>query len=99
MGFTLVLTRVDGSTYSLSDSGVVDSEHVCNYEVFSDPLFFSAAIVPDDDTGDINGLRLLSGAGVTDIGNVVGTGAVIESFTQTSYLIGFYGYHDGTRIT
>ena len=45
----------------------------CEINVIDDPFFFKGAIFPDDDTGFINGIRLLSGAGITDIGETAGS--------------------------
>jgi len=56
-----------------------------------DPFFFKGAIFPDDQTGFINGIRLLSGAGVTDIGVIEGSQAVLEDFSVQNVLVGFYG--------
>ena len=70
----------------------------CEINVIDDPFFFKGAIFPDDDTGFINGIRLLSGAGITDIGTLNGSNAVLEDFGITTVLIGFYGSHNGEFI-
>ena len=62
---------------TLGDAGArfnyQEDELNCNIVVIDDPFFFKGAIFPDDDTGFINGIRLLSGAGITDIGETAGS--------------------------
>ena len=102
-GFTVYLSDGADQRISLPDVGPTDNfketnpEVECNGFVFPNPLIYKGAIYQDNEDGFINGIRVLSDAGATDLGQAVGT-PVLETFSQAAQLIGFYGSHNGQLI-